>query len=115
MCQYILDALVLSVILLYRCCYKALTIECRAACLHSRGCNSYDSQCLSPCIDAHALLLTTGFYLNWVNSNHSKDRCYHLQVCAGFGWDRVNFLQSSWYGAMVWICAGNSVDNTEMF
>ena len=35
--------------------------------------------------------------------------------CAAFGWDRVRFLHSSYYGAMVWICAGNSVDNTGMF
>ena len=35
--------------------------------------------------------------------------------CAGFGWDRVNFLHSSWYGATFWICAGNSVGNTAMF
>ena len=35
-----------------------------------------------------------------------------LGLCAGFGWDRVNFLHSSEYGAMVWICAENSVDNS---
>ena len=35
--------------------------------------------------------------------------------CAGFGCDRVNLLHSSWYGAMFWICAENSVDSTEMF
>ena len=35
-----------------------------------------------------------------------------VRRCAGFGWDRVNFLHSSWYGAMFWICAENSVDNT---
>ncbi|XP_074989722.1 LOW QUALITY PROTEIN: tubulin alpha-8 chain-like [Calonectris borealis] len=38
-----------------------------------------------------------------------------LQLCAGFGWGRVKFLHSSWYGAVFWICAGNSVDNTGMF
>ena len=38
-----------------------------------------------------------------------------LLHCAGFGWDRVNFLHSSWYGAMFWICAGNSGDNTRIF
>lgn len=26
----------------------------------------------------------------------------------------INFLHSSWYGAMVWIRAGNSVDHTGM-
>ena len=39
----------------------------------------------------------------------------NFRDCAGFAWDRVNFLHSSWYGAMVWICAENSVDNTGMF
>ena len=38
-----------------------------------------------------------------------------LCPCAGFGWDRVNFLHSSSYGAVFWICAGNSADNTGMF
>lgn len=31
-----------------------------------------------------------------------------LSHCAGFGWDKVRFLRSSLYGAMVWICAENS-------
>lgn len=64
MCQYILDALVLSVITLYSCCYKALAIECKAVWLQSWGCNSYKSQYLLQPTDAHALLLTTSFYLN---------------------------------------------------
>ena len=38
-----------------------------------------------------------------------------MRKCAGFGWDRVNFLRSSWYGAMFWICAEDSVGNTGMF
>jgi len=42
-------------------------------------------------------------------SEVSKD-----QKCADFGWDRVNFLHSSWDGAMFWICAENSVDNRGM-
>ena len=36
-------------------------------------------------------------------------------ACAGFDWDRVNFFHNSWYGALFWICAGNSVDNTGRF
>ena len=32
--------------------------------------------------------------------------------CTGFGWDRVDFLPSSEYGAMFWICAENSVGKT---
>ena len=38
-----------------------------------------------------------------------------LPWCAGFGWDRVNFLPSSWYGAMFQICAENGADDTGMF
>ena len=38
-----------------------------------------------------------------------------LAECTGFGQDRVNFLHSSWYGAMFWICDQNSIDNTGMF
>jgi len=38
-----------------------------------------------------------------------------IEVCDDFGWGRLNFLHSSWYGAIFWICAGNSVGNTEMF
>jgi len=37
------------------------------------------------------------------------------QARAGFGWDRVNFLHSSLYDAMFWICDENSVDNRGMF
>ena len=35
------------------------------------------------------------------------------QKCAGFDW--VNFLHSSWYGAMFWICAENSADTQRCF
>lgn len=35
--------------------------------------------------------------------------------CAGFGWGRVNFLYSSWYGVMLWYCAENNTDDTGMF
>lgn len=30
-------------------------------------------------------------------------------------WDEVNFLHSSPYSAMIWICDSNSVDNIPMF
>ena len=46
---------------------------------------------------------------------HGWDTQMKLVRCAGFGWGRVNFLHSSWYGAMFWICDENSVDNTGMF
>lgn len=32
--------------------------------------------------------------------------------CASFDWGRVNFLLSSWYGAMFPICDESSVDNS---
>ena len=35
--------------------------------------------------------------------------------CPGFGWDRVNFLSSSWYSVMSWIQYEKNVDNTLMF
>lgn len=35
--------------------------------------------------------------------------------CPGFGWDRVNFLPSSWYSAVLWIQYENNVDNTLVF
>ena len=37
-----------------------------------------------------------------------------IQTCPGFGWDRVNFLPSSWYSAVFWILCENTVDNTLM-
>lgn len=37
-----------------------------------------------------------------------------LQQCPAFGWNRVNFLQSSSCGAMFWICDEHSVDNPWM-
>ena len=35
--------------------------------------------------------------------------------CTSFGYTRIDFLPSSLYGAMFWICVQNSVDNTGMF
>ena len=34
--------------------------------------------------------------------------------CPGFGWDRINFLPSSWYSAMFWAQYEKNVDNTLM-
>jgi len=47
--------------------------------------------------------------------NHTTIKIISLHFCAGFDWDGVNFLHSSLYGAMFWISAENSVDNTGMF
>ena len=44
-------------------------------------------------------------YLQWADG----------QVCPGFGWDRVNFLSSSWYRVMFWVQYENNVDNALMF
>lgn len=38
-----------------------------------------------------------------------------VMACAGFDWGTVNFLHSTWYRTVFWICAGNRVDNTGMF
>lgn len=39
-----------------------------------------------------------------------------LQIgCTGFGRDIVNFLQSSRYWSLFWICAENRVDDRGMF
>ena len=38
----------------------------------------------------------------------------NLSGCTGFGGDRVQHFYSSWYEAMFWVCAENSVDHTEM-
>ena len=35
-----------------------------------------------------------------------------LTLHAGFGWGGGNFLHSSWYGAVFWICAETRVGNT---
>lgn len=40
---------------------------------------------------------------------------FPFPFCAGFDKNRVNFLHSSWYGAISWIWAGNSVNITGMF
>lgn len=29
-----------------------------------------------------------------------------MKTCTGFGWDRINFIHSSCFGAVFWICAG---------
>ena len=34
-----------------------------------------------------------------------------LSGCPGFGWDRVNFLSSSWYSVMFWIQYEKNVNN----
>jgi len=41
-------------------------------------------------------------------STFSSEEVYFTSWCAGFGWGRVSFIHSSWCGAMVWICAGNT-------
>lgn len=34
-----------------------------------------------------------------------------MSYCTGFGWDRINFLLSTFYGVMLCICAENSINN----
>lgn len=40
---------------------------------------------------------------------------FNILGCAGFRWDRVNFLHSELYRAVVWICAEHRADNIEIF
>lgn len=47
--------------------------------------------------------------------NSALKKTKHKSNSADFSWDWVNFLYSSYCGALVWICAGNSIDNTSMF
>jgi len=42
-------------------------------------------------------------------------KCQGLQPCTDFGWDRVKFLYGGLYGAVLWICAENNVDDRRMF
>lgn len=35
------------------------------------------------------------------SQNHAE--CLLMTMCSGFGWDRVNFPFSSWFGAVLWI------------
>ena len=49
------------------------------------------------------------------NSNPTMLHSSSVHQCPGFGWDRVNFLLSSWYSAVFWIQCENNVDNTLMF
>lgn len=37
-----------------------------------------------------------------------------INLCIGFAWDGVNFLHTSWYGAVFGICAEKSVDNSSL-
>ena len=67
-------------------------------------------------------------YIGWASprfvSSWLQTQCFifyffwlipEIRVCPGFGWERVNGLHSSWSGALLWICAENSVGNTGMF
>ena len=44
--------------------------------------------------------------MKYNNNNNSNEKEYNKKKeegCPGFGWDRVNFLPSSWYSAVFWI------------
>lgn len=42
-------------------------------------------------------------------------KSYTVHLCTGLGWDWVDFLHRSWYEAVFWICAGNSIGSWGMF
>lgn len=66
-----------------------------------------------PCPTARLLAnvspVFSGFVINKIGAQGIQG------MCADLGWDRVNFLPSSWYWTVFWICAGNHINNTEMF
>lgn len=44
-----------------------------------------------------------------------KEEALLFTELSGFGWNRDNFIRSSFYGATFWICDQNSADNTPEF
>lgn len=54
-----------------------------------------------------------------IDSAHKTSNLEFITVeftkCAGFGWVRVTFLPSGWPEALLWVSAGNSVENTGEF
>lgn len=54
-------------------------------------------------------------FLRWFWTGRELPFYVCAVCCTGFGWDGVNFLQSSPYGPVLWICDQNSVDNTPVF
>ena len=52
--------------------------------------------------------------LTEISAKRVSSHKLHDGFCPGFGWDRVNFLPSSWYSAVVWISCENNVDNMLM-
>lgn len=49
------------------------------------------------------------------NEYETELKHFPLRLCGGFGWDRVNFLHSSWYGAVFGIFVLKTVDNKNIF
>lgn len=54
------------------------------------------------------------FWWGAAEENLGRKSAGNLGGHAGSGWGRVNFLPISWYGVALWICGGNSMDNTGM-
>mgnify|MGYP001860314867 CR=1 FL=1 len=55
-------------------------------------------------IPQKALLTCISLQLNPTdvsNASHVSSSSETIAVCPGFSWDRVNFLPSSWYGAVL--------------
>lgn len=53
--------------------------------------------------------------LQAISYQQAYDNQTLLCDCTGSVWDRVNFLHSSRYGAVFWICDENSASNTPVF
>lgn len=63
--------------------------------------------------------------LRWVKTNCANFNCMSVisgfspihksEKYTGFGWERINFLHSTLYGAMFWIFDQKSVNNRDFF
>ena len=52
---------------------------------------------------ARGSVLTNKRHSPTIQVKISKACLVRVNLCPGFGWDRVNFLPSSWYSAVFWI------------
>lgn len=58
---------------------------------------------------------------NWQNSfwilvmRWALSLTLHIKMWGFFYWFLATYLESSWFGAMIWICDTNSVDNIQVF
>lgn len=54
-------------------------------------------------------------HYKWRGERICYDNHIIIEICAGYGWDKVNILHSSSCSALFWICVKDSTENTVMF